>query len=139
MKRDEALYTNANKVCEAFMEAWMYQDYDRMYELSNLAWASQHTVDFVWEMYSAIIISDYKIYALPPAPEKAMVKAEVAILFNGQWLKPAEINLVCETAPHKPSLHGRWGVNPVSTLKLIQRPKTRAQRRKEERSKNKKK
>lgn len=133
----ETLYTNANRVITEFMEAWLYQDYDQMYQLTNLAWTSRHTNDFLWEMYSGILIDDYKIHQLPPAPERPMVQAEIKIMYNGMWLKPANVNLVCEVAPYKTSLHGRWGVNPDSTLKLIQRPKTRAERRKQERAKTK--
>lgn len=131
----EQLYTNPTKVLTAFMEAWLYQDYEKMYKLVNKAWASHHDLDFLWDQYSGIIIDDYEIIIPPPQPEKALVAAEVKIMYNGQWLKQASINLVCESKAYKASLHGDWGVNPNSTLKLIARPKTRAERRKEARKK----
>lgn len=136
-KEHEQLYSNAGNVCKAFMEAWLYQDYDQMYTLVNKAWGSKHTRDFLWEKYSAIIIDEYEITREPAQPTAAMVQAEVRIMYNGQWLKPENINLVCETKAYAPSLHGEWGVNPPSTLKLIQRPKTRAERREEERNSKK--
>ena len=135
----EQLYNNPSTVLHEFMEAWLYQNYDQMYRLVNKAWGSNHNPGFLWDIYSGIIIGDYEITEEPPRPERPMVTAEVKIQLNGQWLKPAKINLVCETEPYKPSLNGEWGVNPVSTLKLIQRLLTRAERRKKERELKKKK
>jgi hypothetical protein len=135
----EQLYCNPANVLREFMEAWLYQNYDQMYTLVNKAWGSNHSRDFLWDMYSGIIIDDYAITEEPPRPERPMVTAEVKIKLNGIWLKPANINLVCETAPYRPGLHGEWGVNPVSTLKLIQRSPTRKERRKAKREQKKKK
>ena len=130
--KNEQLYTNPFAVINAYMEAWSYQHYSQMYKLVNKAWASTHELDYLWNLYSDMIIDDYEIITQPSLPEQAMVQIQIRIKFNGQWMQPALVNLVCETEAYKPSLHGNWGVNPTSTLKLIQRLKTRAERRNEE-------
>lgn len=135
----EKLYTNPSNVLKEFMEAWLYLDYDRMHTLVNKAWGSNHNRDFVWDMYSDIIIDDYAIEVEPARPERPLVTALVKIKLNGTWMKPAKVILLCETEPYKPSLHGEWGVNPATTLKLFQRLPSRRERRKTDREHKKKK
>lgn len=131
--KNEQLYSNPGNVLKEFMEAWLYQDYDKMYTLVNKAWASKYTRDFLWEMYSAVIIDDYEITVPPGEVTAALISAEVRIMVNKLWLNPALVVLVCETEAYKASLHGDWGVNPISTMKLFRRPETWADRREKER------
>lgn len=114
-----------NTTIKSFFDNWEKQDYEAMYELTQLTWKNKKTVEDVKNLFCAIKLKSYVITTIESKEKnpRAKVIAELKLSVDKRFRDPdafreVEFSVICESAPYKPDVKGEWGVNPVSVWKL---------------------
>ena len=106
---------DAAKAVDDFMRAWFHHDYDEMLAHCQKSWLSMKG-DSAREALE-MLFNDYLMTAwyVRGCERKSdvMFDALVLVEINGKRAR-YKIRVICEEMPYKPSVNGRWGVNPVS-------------------------
>ena len=135
-----------NKKLNQFLKAVQARNIIRLYSHCQLTWKKNNTKNKL-AYYQQIKISNYEIGEVEKIKNGEALKIRVDFDFK-VLLKPGVkwmnwkgevidntpkrmysiVTLICEKAPYTPDLKGKWGVNPISFMKMkdvdVQRKKT---------------
>lgn len=104
------------KELKSFLENWKLMNHEKMYELSQETWKGNYEKKTLKRMFPKRI-KTYSLGAIKKIGE-AHVSVKVIVGIGGVK-KHLIIHLVCETAPFRPNIKGKWGVNPSSVTRNL--------------------
>lgn len=114
----------AKHIIELFMLAWIAMDIQKMYDLCQETWKSEHSKNRLKKMLYPQIgkrkrlrIKSYRILKIQKVSE-FMYDVDLKVKTGGIE-KKLTARLICETAPYKASIEGKFGVNPISIIKNL--------------------
>lgn len=105
------------KVLIRFLKYWKKGNYSKMYELCQKTWKRNHTQGQLKAMFSGKNLESFDVIGVGN-PKEALNSLLCDVVIDGAS-KAISPNLICETAPYKPSVNGVWGVNPISVFKKV--------------------
>ena len=106
-----------------FMNAWKDNNWSEMFENSQITWRSRGRnkgIDLLKNWFYLKDLTAFKILKTEKISDTCIdVTLKVSYLYYVSNLKERKIKarIICETEPYKPSLMGKWGVNPISILR----------------------
>lgn len=107
----------AKDILEKYLEAWIERDPEKMYKHCQTTWQSNHMKNELRDLFRNINLEDYSIIITSGIQEIMLRKFEVHAKINERNCS-FNVVLVCETAAYTPYKDGRWGVNPISILRI---------------------
>jgi len=105
----------------AFLQAWKNQDYEQMYQFSQLTWKEGKTEENIEALFSTAKVKDFNIFSSTYVSSAAQKYAVDLTLESGDRLMCGAVMVICEAAPNKTAAWGEWGVNPASVLNISQK------------------
>jgi len=103
-------------VVEKWFEAIMKRDYVRAWQYTQTTYKNNHRKAQL-KIFDNVAINSFKIISSEKITE-AHLKVIVEADQNGK-VNHAEVHVICENGPYKPTPKGHWGVNPISALKNV--------------------
>jgi len=101
---------------EQFLRAWKDNDYTKMYALTQITWSAKHSKKELKRLLPNRIKS-FKIENIKEFSE-CIYDVDITLKIGGKQ-KKISARLLCELEPYKPSLDGKFGVNPVSLIRNL--------------------
>jgi len=86
-----------------------------MYRACQITWQATHAKNKL-NMFGDVDVSSFKILDHERMSE-VMIRFKVKIKIGNHW-QLSFPRVICEKAAFKPDINGKWGVNPVSFLKM---------------------
>lgn len=114
--------SKVKKKVKEFLENWKLKDFKEMYKNSQITWKKNHPEKVLKSMFPDKIATYSLGEVKKLTPAHFTVKITVGIkssLLKIENKKHLVAHLVCEIAPFKPSIKGKWGVNPSSVTKNL--------------------
>lgn len=113
-----------------YFNAWIANNYQEMFELTQLTWQNDKKLVNLKQLCQELrlisseigkeqeiaglngdVIKDFEViisYKNPLFAKKQKNKVQNTKII---------VRLICEEKPFKASIHGQWGINPISTLR----------------------
>jgi hypothetical protein len=113
---------NARETMERFLGYWQKHDWRKMKKLLQVTWMATHNrkeKKFYKKWFGDWEIEKTKIEKINRIGE-CMSDAECILFLKGGNEYNIRIRLVCEKKPYQPNINGKWGINPISCLKIGQ-------------------
>lgn len=107
----------AKEVLEKYLKAWIKRDPEKMYKHCQITWQSDHSKNELRDLFRDINLEDYSIGNIYEIEGISLCKIRVHAKINKEKCA-FEAILACETEAYSPREDGKWGVNPVSILKI---------------------
>lgn len=107
----------AKEVLEKYLKAWIKRDPEKMYKYCQITWQSNHGKNELRDLFRDINLEDYSIGTVSDIEGIALCKVHVNAKINGEKCS-FNVILACETEAYIPREDGKWGVNPISILKI---------------------
>ncbi len=111
---------SAERAFAEFLTAWKDKDWDRMAEFSQITWrsAQNNPAEMLNSAYGFKDLLGAEIIKKSDVSD-VMVDITATIYYRIAQVEKKSITarVIRETAPNKPSSEGKWGVNPISTLR----------------------
>ena len=97
-----------------FMQAWIDNDFQKMYEHCQLHWIAIHKKNDLKKMFIARI----KRYEIVSVREVNPFMYDVEIKYTRlKKVFKTTARVICEEEKNKASLNGKWRINPISMLR----------------------
>jgi len=111
---------NASAALESYLNAWKGKDYIAMTKHCTETWLEDKAVIgiSILEHWYEKDLQGFRIISAKQTGNAAM-DFVVAVQFPSEDEKVERVRVICEAAPYRPTIMGRWGVNPVSGLRLL--------------------
>ena len=113
----------AEKALASFIAAWKKRRWGEMAELCQITWIKSRSepieemrARFAWMRLNDAAIGE--VEEISPVTRDITVRVDFNFK-NGVASKTFKARVICEAAPFKPDVNGRWGVNPVSMLREV--------------------
>lgn len=107
----------SREIIELWLEYLKQGKWSSMADLCQISWFKDYrdtAAIFIKNQYDFFAISSYKII---DENKNAQCLHKYTVEIDTQLGKRIMIaNVICEIAPFKPSLDGKWGVNPISAI-----------------------
>lgn len=105
-------------VMEKFLINWKKKDWTKMVKYSQLTWrgySDENNAHRLEDWFGLKNLTKWEITKIEFVGD-ACRDVFVDINYENRKRK-IRARVVCETEPYKPSIKGKWGVNPISCLK----------------------
>jgi len=110
-----------NAAITNYLEAWKHKDWPLMAaQLQQTAFEHGWNAERLKDTYGNINLLSYAVVSDKRVSDSCHhILVSVDIQVGAKVSKRTILaNVICEEAPYKPSPTGRWGVNPVSTMRM---------------------
>jgi len=112
---------SAERAFAEFLTAWKDKDWDRMAEFTQITWRSneENPAEMLNAVYGFKDLLGAEIIRKEEWGSDAAVKITATIYYRIAQVEKKTITamVICETAPYEPNPEGKWGVNPISTMR----------------------
>ena len=109
---------NHKDTITAFMQAWLNEDYEQMYQFSQKTWKANNTEGVIKALFQDAKLKKYNIFSSTFVSNAAM-KYNVDITLQSDDHLMSVVMVLCEDEAYKPRAYGEWGVNPLSVQNII--------------------
>ena len=100
---------------EQFLKAWIANDKKLMYSHCQLTWKKNNSKTKLNKFF----FQKLKGYSLLEERTKGAVSdIDIKLAFKDKTAK-VTARLICEEEAYKPSINGKWGLNPISLTKNL--------------------
>ena len=106
-----------------FLESWKNRDFQEMFDSSQLSWASENYPNTLAVKFGHWQIEDFEVMEETPYEEEIVSDVSFRIKSKGIWTDPSTARVVREIGPFKASKDGKWGVNPISAMRILSKIK----------------
>ncbi len=96
---------------QLFMDAWLKGDTKTMYRYCQKTWKATNDKDYFDKFLHGNFF--YEISSIEQKGE-TMYDVWVTKIFHSQRIRKIRLRVIAERKPFKPSLKGKFGVNPIS-------------------------
>jgi len=105
------------KAIEKFLTAWQEKNWAKMVECIQLTWRTFHEDSAEWlrNWFGLKDLKEWKITGIKFVGEAC--RDIFVDIDYGRGVKRIKARVICEKDAYKPTIKGKWGVNPVSCLK----------------------
>jgi hypothetical protein len=110
------------EVLKAFLQGWIDEDYEKMFEHSQLTWKQGRNVKQLQTLFSFLQLKSFKVISTGTISSVARRFTTELTLDEGTKVVSV-INVICEAEPYKPRTYGTWGVNSISVQNVVQQEK----------------
>ncbi len=109
---------SADRAFAEYLEAWGMQDWNRMYDLTQLTWRSEKDPMELQNNYDFKGLKTAEIASRSVVSETCVdFTANISYKFGSEVrTEVIKARVIRESAPYQPDPNGTWGVNPISTL-----------------------
>lgn len=112
------------RVIRRFLNAWQQEDWEAMYRSAQLTWASKpdNTAAALEAMVGDTPLANYEVLTIGN-PKDGMADVGLKLRITSPGAENPRVftvraRLAQEAGPYKPSSSGKWGVNPLSILRM---------------------
>jgi len=112
---------SAERALAEFLTAWRDEDWDRMAEFTQITWRSgeENPAELLEAQYGFKDLLGAEMVRKEEWGSDAAVKIIATIYYRIAQVEKKTITamVICETEPYTTDPEGKWGVNPLSTLR----------------------
>lgn len=102
----------------AFMQAWINEDYEQMHQFSQKTWKANNSEDAIKALFLDAKLKKFNIFSTTFVSNAAM-KCNVDITLKSGDRLMSVVMVICEEKPYQARAYGEWGVNPASVQNII--------------------
>lgn len=121
---------NTRETIENFGRCWEKRNWRRMSEYIQLTYIESHKWRFskifkkqltikkrLKNQFGNIRLKEFQVIENPKVIGKTCVDIKCKFLSLTGNISTINMRLICEKEPYKPSIDGKWGINPISCLR----------------------